>query len=126
ISGLAAGDSFYFDATSASFLPPVAFDVTDTATLSGGSTLHAVLNGTTYNFNLADLSPGVSFDVVPIPVGVQGNPTFPFATAINVVTATSVGATSVGLGRAQSVSGATVNSVTVDSGGEQALKNGGK
>ena len=56
LSGLDAGDSLFLDATPVNF-SPVAFGVTDTATLSGSTQLHAVLNGTTYNFTLADLSP---------------------------------------------------------------------
>ena len=128
ISGLDAGDSLYFDATPVNF-SPVAFGVTDTATLSGSTQLHAVLNGTTYNFTLADLSPGVSFDVVPIAVGFLGNPTFPFATAINAVSATSVTTTlsntTVTLGQAERVLGTTLN-ISVGTGGEQTVKNGGR
>src|SRR6185436_9923731 len=89
--------------------------------------LHAVLNGTAYNFNLADLTPGVSVDVVPISVGILGNPTLPFATAINVVSATSVTTasnTTVTLGQAERVLGTTLN-ISVGAGGEQAVKNGG-
>jgi autotransporter passenger strand-loop-strand repeat protein len=128
ISGLDAGDSLYFDATPVNF-SPLAFGVTDTATLSGSTQLHAVLNGTTYNFTLADLSPGVSFDVVPIAVGFLGNPTFPFATAINAVSATSVTTTlsntTVTLGQAERVLGTTLN-ISVGTGGEQTVKNGGR
>jgi len=128
ISGLDAGDSLYFDATPVNF-SPVFFGVNDTAILSGSTQLHAVLNGTAYNFNLADLSPGVSVDVVPISVGILGNPTFPFATAINVVSATSVTTTlsdaTVTLGQAERVLGTTLN-ISVGTGGEQTIKNGGR
>jgi autotransporter passenger strand-loop-strand repeat protein len=86
--------------------------------------LSAVLDGSAYSFNLGAQSySGISFDVVPIAVGDIEFST-PFATAIDLVSVSSIASgssasnTSVTLGQAQLVLGKTLG-ITVASRGEQ-------
>ncbi len=125
ISGLVPGDFLLFD--NATFGPGA------TVTLTSGSpdVLSATLDGTHYTLHLdSSVSyAGFAFDAIPT-TNVHLLAAFPMATAIEVVSVSSVGAGSstsggsLGLGQAQRVLGATL-SLTVGNGGEQGVNHGG-
>jgi autotransporter passenger strand-loop-strand repeat protein len=125
IGGLAAGDAFVFD--NATFGPGA------TVTLISGSpdVLSATLGGNHYTLHLdsGQNYAAFAFDAIPT-TNVHLVAAFPFATAIEVMSVSSVGVGSstsggsLGLGQAQRVFGTTL-SQTVANGGEQGVNHGG-